>query len=448
MARAAKKDYQKEYLQIIRKLDGDEAGRAAATQYLIEAYPHGNVDFSRWATNPVIFDSSELAILEDAATTFGSIMEKVMAKYHRDRSFRKLFALSPRVEELTLVPSGCHAAVPLARVDLFFNRKTKDFKICGVATGGVSGMAAATEIDRAVHLTNAFHVFSEQHPKIVSFDPVTACVEQLLHTYSTWANAEVGRNHPTKPALAILDVKDSPRALETKRFIDCLLNMGYYARPTTFDQLHIKRVGNTEQLVDDNGPITCVWLRATADEAAQQDENCVRALTRATSHGLVCTIGGYRSWPCCTRSFMEVLRSKDCQILLSSAENAFIDKHVPVTHIIQAATDLSEFYDQENWTLKISDGRWADGVVAGANLSKGAWRTRLVKSIKRHDAVQTYLEQQPMTVAYEGEHEMNVILGVYVFGGKFSGVRACCGTGATISDWKDRLEMDFITVVE
>lgn len=441
-------DLQEEYLRIVRKLDGDPAGRAAGIEYLVDTYRGDSVDLSRWATNPVVFNAQEYETLSSAAITMGSIMEKVMAKYHRDRSFRRLFGLSSEVERLTLVPSGCNAAVPLARVDLFFDRKTRGFKICGIATGGLSGMASAAEMDRAVSLTNAYHEFSQAHPSITSYNPVDACIRQLLYTYKTWANAGVGRNHPTKPALAILDVPNSERAIETQTFINHLHGQGIYAHATTFDQLRVERVGSLEQLVDDHGPVSCIWLRATVDECVASMGEGVRALERATSHGLVCTIGGYRSWPCCTRRFLEVLRNKDCQVLLTTAERSFIEQHIPVTHVVNPASDISEYYDQEHWAIKVSDGREIQGVIAGAGLSQAQWRMRLVQAIKRRDAVQEYIPQQPMTVWRDGEQEMNVILGMYVFGGKLCGVRASCGTGNTIADWDDRLEMGFFSVDE
>ena len=259
MAKAAKRSYQDEYLQILRDLDGDAAGRAAGEAYFASSLARGE-ERCAWASNPMILDAAQYDVLNGAAVTMGSIMEKVMAKYHRDRSFRKLLGLSPEVEDLTMVPSGCHAAVPLSRIDLLFDPATHDFTICGITTGGIDGMAMSAEVNRAVRSTNAFASFAKTHKSIETFDAMEAAVLSVLHTYGKWANAEEGRNHPTHPSLAVLDVKDSPRASENATVVEVMQGKGIYARTTTFETLRIAEVGGIRQLVDDRGPVTCVWL--------------------------------------------------------------------------------------------------------------------------------------------------------------------------------------------
>ena len=442
MARKAKLGYQDEYLQILQDLKGDEAGRVAANEYLAASYPHGEADAYRGAINPVLLDEAQYGVLSEAATTLSSIMEKVMSKYHRDRTFRSLFGFDSAIESMTLVPSGCNAAVPLARVDLFFDPKTKDFKICGIATGGIDGMAVSSEAVRAIMRTNAYREFAKLH-EVEFFDPVSACTDQLLYTYRTWVNVEEGHNHPKNPSLAIVDIEGSPRAAETETFIKHLHGEGCYANAASFSELKIKEVDGREQLVDSHGPVTCVWLRATADEAVRDGGKGVQALFSATRRGLVCTIGGYRSWPCCTRSFIEVLRTKECRSVLSRPENAFVEAHFAETHVITPYIDLSDFFDQDKWLIKTTDGRDSGGIIAGAGMSKADWRKCLVKSIKSRDAVQEYIPQQSMMVVSGGDKpaEMNVILGLYIFGGKLCGIRANCGTGYTIADWDDQVEL-------
>jgi hypothetical protein len=197
----------------------------------------------------------------------GSIVEKVMAKYQRDSSFRALFGFEPNIENLTLVPTGRHAAVPLSRVDVVFDQATGDFTISDIMTGGVNGMTASVEVARTVSQTAAARKLAEAHGGARTPDAVDAAVLSILHTYGSWANAQEGRNHPTHPSLAVLDVAGSGREAETAYFIERLHDKGCFARATSFDKLHISEVGGVRQLVDDNGPITCVWLRATADEA-------------------------------------------------------------------------------------------------------------------------------------------------------------------------------------
>lgn len=427
-ARATK--LQDEYLQILGEMSGDAAGREAGDAHLGESY--GKYDNLKWATNPLIFDAKQYEMLDNAATTFSSIMEKVMARYQRDPFFRKLFGLPIKVEHLTRVPSGCHAAVPLARLDVFYDPISSNFHIAGVATGGVDGMATSLAATRAVKSTGAYRAFAAKHDDIEDFDPLTACLKAVLNTYASWANAEEGRNHPTNPSFAIVDVAGSPRADETATAVSRLTEMGHYAHATDLAELRIQTVGGLPQLVDKQGPVTCVWLRAKAEEALKVEKG-LDALVEATRRGLVCTVGGYRSWPCCVRSFFSVLRNKQCRAFLTDEENAFVDAHVPDTYVLETSLDLSEFYDQENWVLRETDGRDVSGFHVGKEMRKADWRKALVKGIKHHYVVQEYIAQQGMKVAMADDEgmpivsEQNTMLSLYVFGGELSGIGAACG---------------------
>ncbi len=449
MAKARATKLQDEYLRILGEMSGDAAGREAGDAHLDEAFAkYGNL---QWATNPLIFDADQYEMLDNAATTFASIMEKVMARYQRDPYFRKLFALTTKLEHLTRVPSGCHAAVPLARLDLFYDPVTSNFHIAGVTTGGVDGMATSVAAMRAVKTTGAYRAFAAKHADIEEFDPLVACLKAVLNTYASWANAEEGRNHPTNPSFAIVDVAGSPRASETATAVSRLTEMGYYAHATDLSELRIQTVGGLPQLVDNQGPVTCVWLRAKAEEALAVEKG-LDALVEATRRGLVCTVGGYRSWPCCVRSFFSVLRSKQCRMLLSEEENAFIEAHVPDTYVLETSLDLSEFYDQENWVLRETDGRDVSGFHVGKTMRKADWRKALVKGIKHHYVVQEYIAQKGMRVAMADAEglptvsEQNAMLSLYVFGGKLAGIGATCSASDSDAAKGDLREMACMVV--
>lgn len=455
MAKQTGRTCEKAYLKTIRSMDGDVAGRRAAADYLRSVTPGLWDGAPMWAANPAILDAEEVQVLEHAARMMGSIMEKVMAKYHRDRSFRALFGLSPEVERMTLVPSGCHAAVPLARVDLFFDRETGSYTVSGITTGAIEGVARAAEATRAVQRTGAYRSFAEKHD-LRAFDPANELVLTLLHTYGRWANAKEGRNHPTNPALAVVDVAGSPRRAETDYVVERLRELGCYAHATDVSELRIESVGGVDQLVDAQGPVTCVWMRPTAEEAVENMERGVRTLLNATRRGLVCTIGGYRSWPCCTKAFMQVLRSRECRLLLTREENAFVDEHVDETVVIDTATDISRFFDQENWVIRLADGNRLGSVLAGKSMSRQAWRARLVKGIKRRDAVQRYIPSQVVAVVPGQVDETHpddtmvadVITGLYVFEGRLGGIRAVCGEGNTTASWNGQMFMGCLELLD
>lgn len=445
-----------EYYGIAQSLDGDVEGRRAADAYLTEQGFAGGDGTYSWAATPALLTDAALENFEQAAATMGSIMEKVMRQYHRDRAFRSLFGLTREVEELTLVPSGCHAAVPLSRIDLFVDPETLDYKVTGIQTGALEGMYENVEVTRTVQQTAICREFSARH-KVETLDVVDGLVLALLHTYGKWTNAQEGRNHPTKPSIAVVDVAGSRRLAESEYVIKRMQDYGCYAHATEVGELRIDKVGGLDQLVDNHGPVTCVWMRPTAEEAVANMDRGVRSLMKATRSGLVCTIGGYRSWPCCAKSFFEVLRTRECRMLLSPAENAFIEKHLIETHAITPAIDLSSFYDQNNWVLRTEDGRNEGSTIAGSDMSRSAWRTRLVKGIKRQDVVQAYVSQRTAATILGPVDEddpcaavqTNVMFGLYVFEGRLGGIRAICGTGnTTTASWTNRTAMGSLLVYE
>ena len=454
MAKKTPRSLEDEYLQIIKDLDGDLEGRAAVDRYFGTVTGFGDAEPLSWAASPYLLTRAQYEALAADTAKMGSIMEKLMAKYHRDRTFRALFGLSPEVEEISLVPSGCSLAVPLARLNVLYDRPTSSFKVIGIVSGAIDGMAACSEMQRAIRQTGAYQAFAAKH-QVEGFDAAAGLVNALLSTYGKWANAQEGRNHPTHPALAVVDIADSPRANETAYVIERLHELGVYAHATDPSELRIDRVGGIEQLVDNHGPVTCVWLRSTAEEAVAGRAKGYDTLFAATRRGLVCTVGGYRSWPVCTRSFLQVLRMRECRSLLSRDENAFIEAHIPQVERLSTASDISTYYDQENWVLRTADGHTPSDVLVGSELSRSAWRNRLVKAIKRRDAVQEYLGMRlqqvlPGTPEPDGDpcatQERSVMLSLYTFEGKLCAVKATSGIGATIGSWDKAMEMACLVV--
>lgn len=444
-----------DFLRAAHALEGDLAGRAAATDYLRSTAPALWDESEVWAASPVILDQEEVGVLETAARTMSSIMEKLMARYHRDRQVRSLFSLPPEVERLTLVPTGHRTAVPLSRIDLFFDRRSHDFTITSITTGGVDGMARSAEAARAVQRMGAYRELARKH-QLRAFDAVEGLVITLLHTYGRWSNVGEGHNHPKNPALAVVDVADSPRAAESAYVIERLREYGCYAHVTTPSKLRVTDVDGIEQLIDDHGPLNCVWLRATAQEALDGMEGGFRTLLDATRRGLVCTIGGYRSWPCSTKGFLEALQAKEFRLLLTREENEFVERHVDETHVIDTTTDISQFYDQDEWVLRPSAGNLFGEVLAGVDMSRSQWRSHLVKAIKRRDAVQRRLPDQRMDALAAtcdpqdptSTNALSVVLGLYVFEGKLGGVRAVGGAGSTTTKWGYRSSLGCLELLD
>ena len=110
-----------EFNDIARSLGGDVSGREAGDDYLLTTNALYRGRPVSWALTPKIFDEAQFDILKDAAETMGRIMGRVTHRFMRDGRFRRLFRLSPALEELCLTPTGYKAPIPIARVDLFLD---------------------------------------------------------------------------------------------------------------------------------------------------------------------------------------------------------------------------------------------------------------------------------------------------------------------------------------
>lgn len=455
--RLAGRALEDEFNQIAASLGGDVASRAAGDDYLLSTYALYHGGPASWAFTPKVFDEAGIALLRDAAETMGRIMERVTQAYLEDASIRALFHLPRALEELTLVPAGYRRMVPIGRVDVFLNEETGDFQFCELNTDGSAGMTVTAEVTQAIQRSATYAEFARRHPRIETFDVRRRCLWALLDTYAEWAQAHRGicDRHPS---LAVVDYADSVSADEVDDLLEILRGWGVYAHFADIRELTVQRVGGVDRLVDSRGPITCVWRRAVTSEVAARPCSGTHALRHATQEGVVATVGGFRTWPCAAKTVFSALYEPECRRLLSSDEVAFVDAHVPETHVLTPESDLSRFADKDGWIAKPAGGYNSAGVVAGLDVTQRQWMDRLAVAARSGDVVQRYATQYRTPVLEggelpEGANPLEARLasnmeGLYLFDGEFGGVFTRCGYGNTIGERVGRLNMGCLVVRE
>ena len=165
---------EREYDALVAALPEEDASVAKADRYLATTHAAHRSGSLPWSATPRILSAGQAQVLSAAAETCGSIMDKVAKLYLKDPSFRARFGFAPEVEELTLVPTGYEAQVPLARVDVDFCGRTGALQVRGVSVDGFTGMTSTVEVTRAEQMTYAYRAFAEKHPGIAAFDSVDA----------------------------------------------------------------------------------------------------------------------------------------------------------------------------------------------------------------------------------------------------------------------------------
>ena len=454
------RELEDEFLDIARELGGDVSSRAAGDDYLAHTHALYHGGPLSWAMSPKIFDEAQLALLVDAAETMGRIMDKVTARYLADADFRAHFRLSPELEALTLVPTGYEQLIPLARVDIFLNEETGDYQFCELNTDGSAGMTATEEVTRAIQRTETYRRFAERHPHITTFDVVDGAIGALLDTYAEWRRGSLAvAGMPETPTVALVDYTESASLDEVADFVERLAARGVTARFADVRELHVSLEGGRERLCDATGPVDCVYRRAVTSELAEKPCPGADALADAGARGLAAVIGGFRTWPTATKTIFAVLHSDAVADVLTADELAFVQEHVPETHLLDAGSDLAPYAEKDRWIAKPAGSYNSQGVVCGMDCaSDEVWQEALAATAASGGVVQAYAPQYctPTIVGGtlpEGADPLEArpasnMEGLYLFRGRFGGVFTRCGYEHVIGEWTHRLNMGCLVVRE
>ena len=426
-----------EYAALAAELGGDLASRERAQAYLAgtRSLYHGAP--MPWAFVPKIFSPADARHLAWAAETMGAIMDKLTRRYLEDPALRARFGFKAEVERATLVPLPYEQQIPIARVDIFLNEETGDFTFCELNTDGSAGMLNTVETTRACALTETARRFAARH-QLAVFDVMGACADALLACFAQVPNV------PARPRIAVVDYAESISAEEVAEFIDLFAERGISMRFTDIRDLAYEN----GVLSDSRGPIDGVWRRVVISELLEKPCPGAEAFMRAAQEGAVPIVGGFRTWPCATKTVFSVLHDPVAAEFLTPDELAFVKAHVPATYMLGEKSDLAPFAEKDAWIAKPRDGYNSVGVTAGVDCTPEEWRRVLEEMRATGGVVQEYvrpyatpnLPGDPASGQAEFVPYMNME-GLYLFNGRFAGVFTRCGRNATIGEFTGRLMM-------
>lgn len=431
-----------EYVQIAEDLGGDAPSHEAGDAFLAgtNALYHGGP--VQWSFVPKVFSTCDLGYLAWIAETMGGIMEKVTARFVEDADFRALFKLDPAIERLACMPNAFPVQIPIARVDIFLDEGTGAFKFCELNTDGSSGMLVTEEVTRANLLTATGSEFARRHG-VAAFNIYGACVEAILSCYRDAGGSAA------HPRVAAVDYAESIVREEIEEFGRVFAEHGAELRFT--DIRDLRYVDGV--LCDSEGAIDCVWRRVVISEMLEKPCAGADALMACAEDGRVPIVGGFRTWPCATKTVFAVLHSEAVEDVLTGAERAFVREHVPATYLLDASSDLAPFSERERWIAKPRDGYNSIGVRAGRDCTDVEWRAVLDEVAQSGGIVQEYVVPYASSNVEGGvagqdrpfEPYMNME-GLFLFNGRFSGVFTRCGQASVIGEFAGRLNMGCLVV--
>ena len=128
---------------------------------------------------PKMFTKREEKLFKDVIDKLYGIFNKVIHEYVNNPGLRQYFNFDKRLEELILCEKQYAINIPMARLDLFYNEQTKEFKFCEFNTDGSSGMNEDRELNYALKMTKAFQDFNKDY-KVKSYELFDSWIDELL----------------------------------------------------------------------------------------------------------------------------------------------------------------------------------------------------------------------------------------------------------------------------
>ena len=375
-----------EYLRIVTEFPQfDRAGRRRAAEYMAtsEAIYQGEV--SDFLYVPKMYTRTDTQRFQEIATTTCTILKKVIRQYLNNPSYRRLFDFSEQLEELILADPGYDSAIPIIRIDIFYDEVSGDFKFCEFNTDGSSAMNEDREVTNALALTPSFEAFA-QHHNLQAFELFDSWVDTFCDIYASSTNAK------QSPNIVIVDFLDISTPIELERFAD-----HFKARGLNIEVCDIRNLSfDGTALHSPTGmTIDAIYRRAvTADIMKYADQ--VTDFLNAYLAQAATLIGSLRTQIPHTKLSFEVLHHPETFAILTKAEQDFIAAHVPYT--IRLDSQQGDFGDilanKDRWIIKPLDSYGSKGVWAGKELDQKSWENLIRAASENHDHIaQHYVEQ-------------------------------------------------------
>ncbi len=318
---------------------------------------------------PKLFTPREIDVFDQAVKELYGIFDKVYEEFARSESYRALFGFSPELIELILREKKYSCNIPIARIDIFYDEETGDFKFCEFNTDGTSAMNEDRELNIAFSQTKAYKEFAKAH-SLSSFELFDTWVDEVLKLYEEFATHGAGSLSGVAdlPNVAIVDFMESATENEFKIFVERFEQRGCKAE--ICDIRNIRWDGN-KCTTPSGMEVDVIYRRAvTSDILSHMDE--VDDFIAATKSDRVCLLGDFRTQIAHNKVLYKILHMEETMRLLTRREQVFVRAHVPYTIALDEMFAegnealLGEvLVHKDNWIIKPEDSYGSKGVHAG-----------------------------------------------------------------------------------
>lgn len=380
---------------------------------------------------PKIFTDQDVEAFCGLIKTLYGIFDKVIEQYRKDAGYRSLFGFSEKLEELIMRKPRYESKIPIARIDIFYNEETGDFKFCEFNTDGSSAMNEDRELNRALKLTLGYKELSEKY-EIDTFE-----------LFDAWAKASLGIYMKTEgavknPHVAIVDFMESATNNEFEIFAESYRKFGAECEICEIRDLKFRDgrlYGGLER------PIDLIYRRAvTSDIMKHYDE--VADFIAAVKAEAVCLVGDFTTQIAHNKVLYRILHHPMTQAFLTEDEREYVKAHVPYTALMTAENlPYGQIIaEKDRFIVKPLDSYGSKGVFAGVEFeSEEEWKKMVDSHRKDGYLIQEFcVPYQTKNIDFSKGPDTDFIpvsnlTGLFVYDGEFAGVYSRVSRGKIIS---------------
>ena len=375
---------------------------------------------------PFFLTAADESRIRTASEAIAAIGERVVAAAMSDDGLLRALGVAPAEERLIRIEPGYARASTASRLDAFLLPDTLHF-----AEYNAESPAGPAYTQRLCELFDGLETMvSLKRDVPVSYHrTIPPLLAALLESYREWGGTA------SPPTIAIVDFRGVPTWTEFELLRDAFEAAGVPAivcdpRDLVFDGRRLAAQGR---------PIDIVYRRVLINDIIARPDECA-ALVAAYEKRAACVANTFRCKLPHKKAFFAVLTDPVYAPLLSPAERAVVDAHVPWTRLVadvktsRRGTDAPLLdlarQDRDQLVLKPNDEYGGTGVMLGWETPPAAWDGALQAALS--DPPGTWVLQERIPIRREvfpqfdesgrvTMRDMLVDLAPYLFRGRLGG---------------------------
>ncbi len=320
---------------------GDPEGEVTRVKnYLAGTHAAHNGEVPAWRGEALFIDEFTYDAIETTCEVAYAVLDKLVRSYRSNDAVRAEFGLPEDLSRLCCLDTGYECQVPFVRIDVVKDESGEAF-ISGVATTGAASLVAADELARAMHRTLTFGEFTSRHAIKDAKPLCESWADALLDLYHGWYGPGFPDTNPGDDytygdetmSLSIVGVRQDCDMEAVAHFLDLFRDRGVHARFADVSELRLVEVKpGRVRLVDNDGPIACVWRRTDTAEllamAAAGNEGA-SALIQAAERNVACVVAGLRDHIVANDALFDALNSEAAAHVFGPTEAEQVDTFSP-----------------------------------------------------------------------------------------------------------------------